>query len=151
MTKADTHFRLMQESDLPRVLDIERAAYSHPWTQELFLDSLKSHQCWLLFNQQEPVGHGVISLILDEVHLLNLCIKPNYQRRGLGFALLSKLLDEAKAKGAKECFLEVRESHQAAQQLYYRCGFNEIGRRRDYYPKAGGFEDALVMACTLLD
>jgi len=144
-------FRLMQEADLPTVLDIERSAYSHPWTHKLFLDSLKSHQCWLIFYQEQQVGHGIISLILDEAHLLNICIKPNYQRRGLGLVLLGKLLDEAQKGGARECFLEVRQSHQTAQRLYYHCGFNEIGRRRDYYPKAGGFEDAVVMACTLLD
>jgi len=144
-------FCRMQESDLATVLDIERSAFSHPWTHKLFLDSLKSHQCWLILSQGEPVGHGIISLVLDEANLLNICIKPQYQGRGLGFALLSKLLDEAREKGAKECFLEVRQSHQGAQRLYDRCGFNEIGRRRDYYPKAGGSEDALVMACTLLD
>jgi len=151
MTETAIHFRPMQEADLPAVLDIERSAFSHPWTHKLFLDSLKSHQCWLIVNQDAQVGHGIISLILDEAHLLNLCIKPQFQQCGLGFALLTKLLDEARAKGARECFLEVRQSHQAAQRLYYRCGFNEIGRRCDYYPKAGGFEDAVVMACTLLD
>ncbi|MCG9958445.1 ribosomal-protein-alanine N-acetyltransferase, partial [Pseudomonas aeruginosa] len=52
---------------------------------------------------------------------------------------------------ARECFLEVRASNQAAYRLYERYGFNEIGRRRDYYPAVGGREDALVMACTLLD
>ncbi|KXU39145.1 ribosomal-protein-alanine acetyltransferase [Ventosimonas gracilis] len=151
MTEPSTCFRPMQEADLPTVLDIERSAFSHPWTRKLFLDSLKNHQCWLILNQEGPVGHGIISLILDEAHLLNLCIKPQHQRSGLGLALLEKLLDEARAKGARECFLEVRQSHQSAQRLYHRCGFNEVGRRHDYYPKAGGFEDALVMACALLD
>jgi len=151
MTEPAICFRLMQEADLTAVLDIERAAFSHPWTHGLFLDALKNYQCWLMFNAEEQVGHGIISLILDEAHLLNICIKSQYQRQGLGFALLSKLLEQAQKGGARECFLEVRQSHQIAQRLYYRCGFNEIGRRRDYYPKAGGFEDALVMACTLLD
>jgi ribosomal-protein-alanine N-acetyltransferase len=52
---------------------------------------------------------------------------------------------------AGECFLEVRASNLAAYRLYERYGFNEIGRRRDYYPAPGGREDALVMACTLFD
>ncbi|MNE24719.1 ribosomal-protein-alanine N-acetyltransferase [compost metagenome] len=52
---------------------------------------------------------------------------------------------------ARECFLEVRASNQPAYRLYERFGFNEIGRRRDYYPAVGGREDALVMACTLLE
>ena len=54
--------------------------------------------------------------------------------------------------GGQECFLEVRASNHSAYRLYERYGFNEIGRRRNYYPAAGGgSEDALVMACTLLD
>jgi len=51
----------------------------------------------------------------------------------------------------RECFLEVRASNQSAYRLYERYGFNEIGRRRDYYPVAGGREDALVMACPLFE
>ncbi len=46
---------------------------------------------------------------------------------------------------------EVRDSNTAAFKLYERYGFNEIGRRRDYYPAVGGREDAVVMACTLVD
>jgi len=151
MTEADIHFRAMQESDLPAVLEIERASFSHPWTHGLFLDALKNYQCWLMFEREQQIGHGIISLILDEAHLLNITVKPQYQRRGLGLILLEKLLDEARSQGARECFLEVRASHEVAQHLYHRAGFNEIGRRRDYYPKSGGYEDALVMACTLLD
>ena len=54
-------------------------------------------------------------------------------------------------RNGRECFLEVRASNQSAYRLYERYGFNEVGRRRDYYPAVGGREDALVMACTLLD
>ncbi len=65
--------------------------------------------------------------------------------------LLEHLMREAAGHQARECFLEVRASNQAAYRLYERYGFNEIGRRRDYYPAVGGREDALVMACTLFD
>ena len=60
-------------------------------------------------------------------------------------------MQRARQLGAGECFLEVRASNQSAYRLYERYGFNEVGRRRDYYPAAGGREDALVMACTLFD
>ena len=60
-------------------------------------------------------------------------------------------MKRAYALNGRECFLEVRASNQSAYRLYERYGFNEVGRRRDYYPLAGGREDALVMACTLIE
>ncbi|MOA53014.1 ribosomal-protein-alanine N-acetyltransferase [compost metagenome] len=78
-------------------------------------------------------------------------MKPESQGRGLGLRLLEHLMQRAGELKAAECFLEVRESNQSAYRLYERYGFNEIGRRRGYYPAVGGREDALVMACTLVD
>lgn len=144
-------FRPMTEADLDAVLKIEYAAFSHPWTRGIFIDSLKSYDCWLMFEGNQQVGHGVINVILDEAHLLNITVKPESQGRGLGLRLLERLMQRARERQAGECFLEVRASNQSAYRLYERYGFNEIGRRRDYYPAVGGREDALVMACTLLD
>lgn len=144
-------FRPMTEADLDAVLKIEYAAFSHPWTRGIFADGLKSYDCWMMFEGTQQVGHGVIQIILDEAHLLNITVKPESQGRGLGLRLLEHLMARANELGARECFLEVRESNQGAYRLYERFGFNEIGRRRGYYPAVGGREDALVMACTLLD
>jgi ribosomal-protein-alanine N-acetyltransferase len=144
-------FRRMTEADIEQVLKVEYAAYSHPWTRGIFLDGLKSYDCWLMFDGSQQVGHGVIQVIIDEAHLLNITVKPESQGRGLGLRLLEHLMLRAAELGAGECFLEVRDSNRSAYRLYERYGFNEIGRRRDYYPAVGGREDALVMACTLLD
>ena len=144
-------FRPMTEADIEAVLKIEYTAFSHPWTRGIFLDSLKSYDCWVMFEGQQQVGHGVINVIIDEAHLLNITIKPEVQGRGFGLLLLERLMQRAMQLKAGECFLEVRASNQSAYRLYERYGFNEIGRRRDYYPAVGGREDALVMACTLLD
>ncbi|HLT04682.1 MAG TPA: ribosomal protein S18-alanine N-acetyltransferase [Pseudomonas sp.] len=152
MNAPHLHFRLMTEADLDAVLDIERSAFSHPWTPGTYRDALKSYECWVMHEADRQVGHGVIDLILDEAHLLNITVAPACQGRGLGLALLDHLMTRARERGGKECFLEVRASNQGAYRLYERYGFNEIGRRRNYYPAAGGgSEDALVMACTLLD
>jgi ribosomal-protein-alanine N-acetyltransferase len=104
-----------------------------------------------MFEGSQQVGHGVINLILDEAHLLNITVKPQSQGRGLGLRLLEHLMMRARERGGRECFLEVRASNGPAYRLYERYGFNEIGRRRGYYPAVDGREDALVMACTLLD
>lgn len=144
-------FRPMTEADLDAVLKIEYAAFSHPWTRGIFLDGLKSYEIWLMFEGNQQVGHGVVQVIIDEAHLLNITVKPESQGRGLGLRLLEHLMSRAYQLNARECFLELRDSNRAAYRLYERFGFNEIGRRRDYYPVAGGREDALVMACTLFE
>ena len=144
-------FRPMTEADLDAVLKSEYAAFSHPWTRGIFLDGLKSYEIWLMFEGNQQVGHGVVQVIIDEAHLLNITVKPESQGRGLGLRLLEHLMSRAYQLNARECFLELRDSNRAAYRLYERFGFNEIGRRRDYYPVAGGREDALVMACTLFE
>jgi ribosomal-protein-alanine N-acetyltransferase len=144
-------FRRMTEADLDAVLKIEYAAFSHPWTRGIFLDGLKSYEIWLMFEGDQQVGHGVINVIIDEAHLLNITVKPESQGRGLGLLLLDRLMKRAYELNGRECFLELRASNQSAYRLYERYGFNEVGRRRDYYPAIGGREDALVMACTLVD
>ena len=67
-------FRPMTEADLDAVLKIEYAAFSHPWTRGIFQDALKSYEVWLMFDGQQQVGHGVINVIIDEAHLLNLSL-----------------------------------------------------------------------------
>ncbi|EPJ86893.1 MULTISPECIES: ribosomal protein S18-alanine N-acetyltransferase [Pseudomonas] len=144
-------FRPMTEADIDAVLKIEYAAFSHPWTRGIFLDGLKSYEIWLMFEGAQQVGHGVVQVIIDEAHLLNITVKPESQGRGLGLRLLEHLMSRAYTLNARECFLELRDSNRSAYRLYERFGFNEIGRRRDYYPAVGGREDALVMACTLFE
>src|SRR5690606_32105958 len=107
-------FRPMTEADLDAVLKIEYAAFSHPWTRGIFTDSLKSYDCWLMFEGSQQVGHGVINVIVGEAHLLNITVKPESQRRGLGLRLLQHLMDRARALQAGECFLEVRACNQCA-------------------------------------
>lgn len=144
-------FRRMTEADLDAVLKIEYAAFSHPWTRGIYLDALKSYEVWLMFEGSQQVGHGVINVIIDEAHLLNITVKPESQGRGLGLVLLEHLMKRAYEINGRECFLELRDSNRSAYRLYERYGFNEIGRRRDYYPAVGGREDAIVMACTLFE
>jgi len=144
-------FQRMQLEDLDTVLKVEYAAFSYPWTRGIFTDAIKNYECWVMFDGTQQIGHGVINVIVDEAHLLNIAIKPESQGRGLGLRLLTHLMQRARLRGGIECFLEVRASNKSAYRLYERFGFNEIGCRRNYYPLAGGREDAFVMACPLFD
>ena len=141
----------MKESDLPEVLHIERHAYSHPWTENNFRDSLKSkNDCFMLRSEEgEILGYGIMYVAVGEAHLLNLCIAESQQGKGLGKYLLQVLCDNAEKQQAEAFFLEVRESNQAAIRLYETFGFNQVGLRKNYYPSATGREHAVLMAKTL--
>lgn len=149
---ADLYFRPMAESDVDAVLNIECSAFSHPWTRGIFLDCIRSgYECWVAFEDEIQVGHGVLSAAAQESHLLNLTVRPDHQGKGYGLQILKHLMVRAGERDAEVAFLEVRDSNDSAIRLYERFGFNEIGRRRGYYPAAAGREDALVMAFSLID
>ena len=101
--------RTMRHSDLDLVVKNEAAAYAHPWTKRIFIDCLRAgYQAWVLANKQEIAAHGVMSVAVEECHLLTLCVHPAFQRMGYGRKLVTLLLDRAASLDAKACFLEVR-------------------------------------------
>jgi ribosomal-protein-alanine N-acetyltransferase len=138
--------RPMQAEDLEQVLQIEQRVYPFPWTLGILRDCLKvGYCCWVVTVDQQIVGYGVMSVVVDECHLLNICIDPGWQRLGLGRRLVERLLQLGRQHGAEAAYLEVRESNRPAHRLYRQIGFVEVGRRRDYYPAIGGREDALLL------
>ena len=144
-------FRAMRTQDLEAVSRIELTAYPHPWTFGIFRDCLAAgYECWVLERSGELIGYGVLSVAGGEAHVLNVCVAPSEQGHGLGRRVISRLLDLARWHRAERVFLEVRPSNVAAVALYDSIGFNEIGRRPNYYPGKRGREDALVMAMELL-
>jgi ribosomal-protein-alanine N-acetyltransferase len=143
--------RPMRGSDLEAVMAIERRAYPFPWTQGIFRDCLQAgYPCWVLLDGDVVLGYGVVSIAAGEAHVLNICVAPEAQGRGLGRRLLRALVRIARGQGAERVFLEVRPSNAQAIALYHDEGFNEIGRRPRYYPAENGREDAIVMAMELL-
>lgn len=149
VTAVKLELRPMQRVDLPRVMEVEPRAYSHPWTVGIFRDCLRvGYSCWVLQAPQldELIGYGVLSLAVGECHILNLTVRPERQGQGHGRHLLRAFLDKARERGAETAFLEVRPSNTPALALYRSEGFNEVGLRRGYYPASRGREDALVMA-----
>ena len=136
----------MTEADLDVVLEIERAAYPFPWTPGNFRDCMRSgYLCLTAWIEAARVGYLIAAPIVDEMHVLNCCVAPAWQRRGLGVAMMRHLMGRLGEVGATRLLLEVRESNVAARGLYHRLGFVEVGRRRGYYPAADGREDARVL------
>ena len=143
--------RPMQSEDLRQVMAIEEAVYPFPWTLGIFSDCLRvGYCCWVMALDERVIAYGVMSVVIDESHILNLCVHPDWQGKGLGRKLIQRLLKIARQHGAETAFLEVRVNNRAALQLYESLGFVEIGRRRNYYPAAEEQrEDALVMSLEL--
>ena len=97
--------RPMRQQDLPAVLEVERAAYDHPWSENIFQDCLRvGYYCVVCDFDGRIVGHGIMSLGVGECHLLNICIHPDYQRRRLGNQLVNYLLDLARWKKIRMSF-----------------------------------------------
>ena len=142
--------RDMKVTDLDAVYAIEQSAYEFPWAKTIFEQTIKSTKYAVVIeNQQKIVGYGVVSYVVGEAELLNLCIDPTHQGKGQGAILLEHLVDNATELGNKDMYLEVRESNLSALHIYEKCGFNEIGRRKNYYPAKSGREDAVLMALPL--
>jgi ribosomal-protein-alanine N-acetyltransferase len=142
----DPALRPMHAADLERVLAIECTLYTHPWTVGNFRDSLHAgYSCWVLEHGAELVGYGVVMIGVQEAHLLNLSVRRDWQRRGLGGLLLEHFARVARESGAHRMFLEVRPSNAAARALYAARGFAELSVRRGYYPADNGREDAILM------
>ncbi|MCD6061688.1 MAG: rimI [Moraxellaceae bacterium] len=144
---ADWQIRSMTSGDIPAVLAIEAQAHDFPWSHGNFEDGLVSGYYMVVLEKAGTVsGYGVVQIILDEGHLLNITITPQLHGQGLGRELLLHLMDYARHR-TDTLFLEVRPSNNRAIALYQTAGFNEIGLRRNYYPsRNGGREDALLMA-----
>jgi ribosomal-protein-alanine N-acetyltransferase len=143
-------FRPMRTADLDRVMEIEPALYSHPWTRGNFDDSLTAgYSCWVVECNGAVAGYGVLMIGVREAHLLNLSVAVAWQRRGFGRMLLEHFMRVARASDAAQLFLEVRPSNGAARRLYVEFGFREITVRRGYYPSGRGREDAILMGIAL--
>ena len=136
----------MLESDVPYVLAVEQQAYQFPWTEGIFRDCLRvGYTCRVLDIGGDVAGYGILSMGAGEAHILNVCVRAEYQCRGFGRKILLFLLERARAAGMSEAFLEVRPSNSAAIRLYQSMGFEPVGVRRGYYQALVGREDASVL------
>lgn len=141
----------MAEADLREVVAIEADLYPFPWTRGNFLDSVRAgYSVWVLRDASTAlIAYSVMTLMIDEAHLLNLSVARHSQRGGLGWRTLEWMAEVARGYGARTMLLEARPSNASAVRMYQRYGFEQIGVRRGYYPAHGGREDAWVMRVAL--
>ena len=149
--------------DLDAIVQLEKAAYPLPWSRNNFQEIIGqqgsgcgNYAVQLLWFQPYAhakkilYGYFVALLGIDEVHLLNLAVHPQYQHQGCARLLLQHLCNHAGKHHAQHLWLEVRQSSTRTQNIYSRFGFQTIAIRKNYYPtSAGGREHAIVMCLNL--
>ena len=137
----------LSQSDLPAAFQIEKRAHAFPWSEHTFASNQgERYLNYQLTVEGRMAAFAITQVVLDEATLFNIAVDPDFQRRGLGKALLEHLIDELEKRGVLTLWLEVRSSNVAAIALYESLGFNEVTIRRNYYPTADGREDAIIMA-----
>ncbi|XID92870.1 ribosomal protein S18-alanine N-acetyltransferase [Paenibacillaceae bacterium WGS1546] len=148
----DVDYRLMNVDDIPAIVDIEREAFTAPWSAEAFRNELTNNlfaKYMVMERKGDIVGYGGMWLIIDEAHVTNIAIRERYRGRGFGHALLKQLMKTAHYLGARRMTLEVRVSNDTAQSLYRKMGFVPSGVRPNYY--SDNLEDALIMWADLAE
>jgi len=136
----------MTVQDIPRVLEIERESFRTPWPADAYTHELKENRLatYIVAKVEDRlVGYAGMWVILDEAHITTIAVEPPLRGQRVGERLLVGLIEAAMERGARWMTLEVRKSNLAAQTLYRKYGFREIGTRKAYY--SDNREDAVVM------
>ena len=135
----------MDRSHIPQIAALERACFSAPWSEAMLEDALFDPQASFIVAEDEEgniLGYAGLHVILDEGYIDNVAVERDARRHGVASALLDVFCRFGAAKLAF-LTLEVRASNAPAIALYRKHGFEEAGRRKNYYTKPA--EDAIIM------
>lgn len=138
--------RLMEIDDLDDVLVIEELCFMTPWSRDAFESELTTNErakYLVILQNDRVIGYGGMWFILDEGHITNIAIHPEYEGKGLGTVLVTHMIQYAKVNNINSMTLEVRESNTRARGLYEKLGFRSCGKRPNYYQDSK--EDAVIM------
>ncbi|MBN1231490.1 MAG: ribosomal protein S18-alanine N-acetyltransferase [Anaerolineales bacterium] len=132
----------MQAADVPRVVEIDKASFTLPWSENSYLFEVEGNEaahCYLAesLGEKKIVGIAVAWLLVDTIHIATVATDTEYRRRGVSETILRTIFADLIQLGAKEATLEVRESNIPAQTLYKKLGFEIINIRPNYYSDNG--------------
>jgi ribosomal-protein-alanine N-acetyltransferase len=147
----EARFEPLQLEHLDLLMPVEQLTYTHPWTRNNVIDSLKAgYQAQLLMAGDDLLGYFIAMKGVQEVHLLNITVAPEHQRQGWARIMLDALAIWSRGQGALWLWLEVRQSNERAIAVYEAYGFRRVGERKNYYPvSAQDREHAVVMNLSL--
>jgi [ribosomal protein S18]-alanine N-acetyltransferase len=140
----------MTVADLPEILTIETASFKMPWSETLFyneiLKTISVARVAKIYGK--VVGYLCANVIIDEGHILNLAVHPEYRGLGIASRMIQEMLEIMRVVNCRSVFLEVRVSNEEARKMYEKFGFGLLGTRKNYYILP--VEDAVVMVLRLI-
>ena len=139
------HIRWMIRRDMPEVLEIEGSGFEFPWSEEDFIRCLRQRNCIGMVAEfdERVVGFMIYELHKSRLHVLNFAVHPAFRRRGVGQAMIGKLIGKLSHQRRDRILLEVRETNLAAQLFFRAAGFRAVSVLRDFYEDTT--EDAYLM------
>lgn len=135
----------INETYIKQIAQIEKMCFSTPWSESALSEELSNESAVFLcaVEENEVLGYVGFHYVLDEGYIALVAVHPNHRRRGLGRALVEKAIEKAKELNLSFLSLEVRVSNVPAQNLYQNLGFENLGKRPNFYTQPN--EDAYIM------
>ena len=139
------HIRWMIRRDMPTILAIENASFEFPWFDDDFIRCLRQRNVIGMVAEidEEPVGFIIYELHKNRLHILNFAVAPSHRRKGIGMALIGRLMVKLSHERRTRIMVEVRETNSDAQQFFRYAGFKAISVLREFYDDTD--EDAYLM------
>jgi len=140
----------MKVEDLPEIVSIETASFTTPWSETLFYNEIfKAIAVSRVAKiDGKVVGHLCANVILDEGHILNLAVHPEFRGLGIASSLIKEMIDIMRDRNCRSVFLEVRISNEQARIMYQKFCFSLLGTRKNYY--ISPVEDAVILVLRLI-
>lgn len=138
--------RKAESRDIAPMAYLDELCFSLPWSEQAFLQEIQGNElAFYIVAEQEGriIGYAGLWGILEEGHITNIAVHPEFRRKGLGKLLLTALMEHTQDQGITKYTLEVRRSNFGAIALYHQMGFQTVGLRARYYEDND--EDALIM------
>ena len=137
--------RGMLPKDLDQIINIERICFSLPWSKASLEKELTNELAYYQCAEESGKIAGYMGMwrVIDECHITNVAVLPEYRNRGIAGKLIEKMVEICKCSEISAMTLEVRASNMPAINLYKKYGFFSVGKRPNYYAKP--IEDALIM------
>lgn len=138
----------MEEEDIPSILEIENVSFQTPWRFSTFSGEIVNKGIsfpYVIVHRivERVIGYIIYWKIQEEVQISNFALHPDFRGKGIGEAVMRRIIKAIQRDGGVYVFLEVRPSNLSARSLYNKLGFKVLGTRKDYYQTP--LEDALIM------
>ncbi|TMO74488.1 ribosomal-protein-alanine N-acetyltransferase [Pseudoalteromonas sp. S3785] len=148
------NFKPVNENAIAQLMAIETACHSHPWSLKTMSSCMGGRYFNLAaFDENTLVGFYIGEKAGPDFTLMDICVAPSKQGKGIARQLLSQFIEYGEQQNAENLFLEVRESNARAIKLYEHAGFTQMSVRKNYYPSddvtKNGYEDAILMGMAL--